>query len=65
MARGGGTTPVMTAISTLDAILGDRAAAVVELYAKWPDAGFHRRLLQLEWSHLRKHPLNPLPMFRF
>ena len=38
---------------------------VAELYAEWPDAGFHRRLLQLEWSHLRKHPLKPLPMFRF
>ena len=37
---------------------------VTELYAKWPDAGFHRRLLQLELRHLRKHPLNPLPVFR-
>ena len=38
---------------------------VAELYAKWPDAGFHKRLVQLELIHLRKHPLNPLPVFRF
>ena len=38
---------------------------VAELYAKWPDAGFHKRLVQLELSHIRKHPFNPLPVFRF
>ena len=37
---------------------------IAELYAKWPDAGFHKRLLQLELGYLRKHPLNPVPVFR-
>jgi hypothetical protein len=30
----------------------------------WPSVGFHRNLIRLELAHLRKHPLNPLPMFR-
>jgi hypothetical protein len=34
------------------------------VYATWPSAGFHKRLVQLELAHLRKHPLNPLPVFR-
>ena len=34
------------------------------LYAIWPSAGFHRNLVRLELRHLRRHPLNPLPMFR-
>jgi hypothetical protein len=36
-----------------------------ELYARWPDAGFHRLLVRLELRHLRRHPLNPLPVLRF
>lgn len=44
--------------------LGAPRTFIAALYAQWPDAGFHRRLLQLELGHLRKHPLNPLPMFR-
>jgi hypothetical protein len=35
------------------------------LYAKWPSAGFHKRLVALELAHLRKHPLDPLPMLKF
>jgi hypothetical protein len=35
-----------------------------ELYKKWPGAGFHRRLIQFELTHLRKHPLNPFPVFK-
>lgn len=35
-----------------------------DLYKIWPDAGFHWRLVQLEFAHLRKHPLNPFPVFR-
>jgi hypothetical protein len=35
-----------------------------KLYETWPSAGFHGRLIQLELAHLRKHPLNPLPVFR-
>jgi hypothetical protein len=34
------------------------------LYSQWPSAGFHKRLLQLEFGHLRRHPLNPLPVFK-
>ena len=30
----------------------------------WPNAGFHKRLVQLELNHLRTHPWNPLPMVR-
>ncbi len=40
-------------------------AFVRELYAEWPDAGFHLNLVRLEIQHLGKHPLNPLPMFRW
>lgn len=35
-----------------------------EIYATWPTNGFHKRLVQLELTRLRKHPLNPLPMVR-
>jgi hypothetical protein len=35
------------------------------LYARWPSAGFHRRLLALELARLRSHPLSPLPMLRW
>ncbi|HEU4559137.1 MAG TPA: hypothetical protein VFS20_14850 [Longimicrobium sp.] len=38
---------------------------VRELHARWPDAGFHRRLVHLSLRRLRTHPLNPLPMFRW
>ena len=34
------------------------------LNATWPSAGFHRRLVELEFGQLRAHPLNPLPMLR-
>jgi hypothetical protein len=37
---------------------------IADLYARWPDAGFHRLLVRLELRHLRAHPLNPLPVFR-
>jgi hypothetical protein len=36
-----------------------------EVFAAWPDAGFRMRLLELELTRLRTHPLNPLPMLRF
>lgn len=35
-----------------------------EIYATWPSAGFHKRLVQLELTRLRTHPWNPLPMVR-
>ena len=35
-----------------------------EIFAVWPSAGFHKRLVQLEFTRLRTHPWNPLPMMR-
>lgn len=34
------------------------------ILSAWPNAGFHRRLLQLFVERLRTHPLTPLPMLR-
>jgi len=31
----------------------------------WPNAGFHRRLVQLTIDQFGKHPLNPLPMVKW
>ena len=36
-----------------------------EIFAAWPDAGFHRRLMQLALKRLRTHPRNPLPMLKW
>ena len=33
-------------------------------FARWPDRGFHWRLVRLALSRLRRHPLSPLPMLR-
>ena len=35
-----------------------------EIFAAWPGAGFHKKLVQLELKRLRTHPWNPLPMVR-
>ena len=35
-----------------------------EIFSTWPNAGFHKRLVQLELARLRTHPWNPLPMIR-
>jgi hypothetical protein len=35
-----------------------------EIERAWPNAGFHKRLVQLQFAHVRAHPLNPLPMVR-
>lgn len=35
-----------------------------EIFAAWPGARFHKKLVQLEWKRLRTHPWNPLPMVR-
>jgi HD domain len=37
---------------------------VREVFAVWPDAGFHWRLVQLTARRARTHPLSPLPMLR-
>jgi hypothetical protein len=34
------------------------------VFARWPNAGFHRRLLQLAVARLVRHPFTPLPMLR-
>jgi hypothetical protein len=31
----------------------------------WPNAGFHRRLVQLTIDRFWKHPLSPLPMVKW
>jgi hypothetical protein len=38
---------------------------VRELYAAWPDSGFHRFLIRQSWDRVRTHPLSPLPMLRW
>lgn len=53
-----------------DVTLGTRRfgadrAFVAEVRATFPNAGFHRRLLQLGLRRCRTHPLSPLPMLRF
>jgi hypothetical protein len=37
---------------------------VSRLYATWPDAGFHWRLVTLTLERFRHHPLTPLPMVK-
>jgi len=37
---------------------------IKDLYARWPSAGFHTRLVQLSLTRLKTHPLSPLPMVR-
>lgn len=39
-------------------------ALVREVFSTWPNAGFHKRLVRLELTRLRTHPLSPLPMVR-
>jgi hypothetical protein len=39
-------------------------AFVSRLYATWPSAGFHWRLVTLTLERFRRHPLTPLPMVR-
>jgi hypothetical protein len=38
---------------------------VGEVLATWPNAGFHRRLVELTLDRLWKHPLTPLPMVKW
>jgi hypothetical protein len=44
---------------------GVSRAFVREIYAVWPDAGFHWRLVQLSLGRLRTNPRTPLPMVRW
>jgi hypothetical protein len=43
---------------------GVRRSFVARLFATWPDAGFHWRLLTLTLDRFRTHPLTPLPMVK-
>jgi hypothetical protein len=38
---------------------------IATVAATWPNAGFHRRLVQLTIDRFWKHPLSPLPMVRW
>jgi hypothetical protein len=38
---------------------------IAAVQATWPNAGFHRRLVELTIERWRKHPLNPLPMVKW
>jgi len=38
---------------------------IADVAATWPDAGFHRRLVELAIDRWWKHPLNPLPMVKW
>lgn len=44
---------------------GVSRAFVRELKSTFPNAGFHRRLLQLGCKHLLRHPLDPAPMMKW
>jgi len=36
-----------------------------EIFARWPNAGFHKRLVQLTLRQARAHPLRPLPVLKW
>jgi hypothetical protein len=40
-------------------------AYVKEVQQRFPNEGFHKRLVQLGMKRLKTHPLSPLPMFKF
>ena len=40
-------------------------AFIAAVATTWPDAGFHRRLVQLTIDQFWKHPLTPLPMVKW
>lgn len=40
-------------------------STLAELKSSYPNVGFHKRLMQLGWRWFLRHPLNPLPMFKW
>ncbi len=40
-------------------------AKLRELFAAWPDAGFHAKLVKLALARAVRHPLRPLPMLKW
>lgn len=45
--------------------LGLASPFVADVKRAFPNAGFHRRLVQLTLERARRHPLSPLPMLRW
>ena len=44
---------------------GLRRALLREIFARWPNAGFHKRLLKLTLREARAHPLRPIPALKW
>jgi hypothetical protein len=44
---------------------GMRKTLIKRVQGQFPDAGFHKRLVQLAGAWLAKHPLNPLPILKW
>lgn len=40
-------------------------ARLREIFARWPNAGFHKRLVQLTFRQARTHPLRPVPVLKW
>lgn len=40
-------------------------ALLREIFAKWPNAGFHKRLVKLTLREARNHPLRPIPVIKW
>jgi hypothetical protein len=40
-------------------------ACIAAVFARWPNAGFHRRLVALTIARLWRHPFSPLPMVKW
>ena len=69
-SRSGGLVEAFRRADWADVTFGVRRfgvphAEVRALYARWPDAGFHRCLLRLTAARLRSHPFSPLPMVKW
>jgi hypothetical protein len=69
----GGNYPLVEIFRRADLVdfsLGMARSGVPGVYvrqvkAAFPNAGFHKRLLQLAWQQLKKNPLNPAPMMKW
>jgi hypothetical protein len=40
------------------------SAQITEILETFPNAGFHKRLIELTMQRLKSHPFSPLPMMR-
>jgi len=38
---------------------------IQEVKSTFPNAGFHKRLVQLSWQQFKQHPFNPAPMMKW